>query len=68
MLGSNLPTEQGDTLGGFVYSQLGKVPVAGEVILFDGYAIEVINVIGRRIKNVRIRRQSVADDAGSDGG
>ena len=68
MLGSNLPTEQGDTLGGFVYSQLGKVPVAGEVILFDGYVIEVMNVISRRIKNVRIRRQSVAEDASSDRG
>ncbi len=68
MLGTNLPTEQGDTLGGFVYSQLGKVPVAGEVILFDGYVIEVMNVISRRIKNVRIRRQSVAEDASSDRG
>lgn len=68
MLGSDLPTEQGDTLGGFIYSQLGKVPVAGEVILFDGYAIEVMKVISRRIKNVRIRRQPVADDASSDRG
>jgi len=28
----------------------------------------VMNVISRRIKNVRIRRQSVAEDASSDRG
>jgi putative hemolysin len=63
MLDTHLPTEQGDTLGGFIYSQLGKVPAAGEVILFDGYSFEVMSVVNRRIKKVRVRRQSPADDA-----
>jgi CBS domain containing-hemolysin-like protein len=66
MLNTNLPTEQGDTLGGFVYSQLGKVPAAGEIILFDGYSFEVINVVGRRIKKVRVRRHPPAGDASDD--
>ena len=56
MLGSELPTEQGDTLGGFIYSQLGKVPAAGESIQFDGFTIEVMSVVKRRIKHVRVRR------------
>lgn len=63
MLGTDLPTEQGDTLGGFVYSQLGKVPAAGEVILFDGYSIEVLSVAKRRIQKVRIRREPPPDQA-----
>ena len=66
MLGTNLPTEQGDTLGGFIYSQLGKVPAAGEHILFDGYLFEVKNVVKRRIKKVRVCRQTPADDQDSD--
>ena len=40
----------------------GKVPAAGEVILFDGYSFEVINVVGRRIKKVRVCRQPRAED------
>jgi putative hemolysin len=54
LLGTNLPTEQGDTLGGLIYSQLGKVPAPGDIIKFDGYSIEVISVVRRRIQNVRV--------------
>jgi CBS domain containing-hemolysin-like protein len=64
MLDTNLPTDQGDTLAGFIYSQLGKVPAAGEVILFDGYIFEVTGVVKRRIKKVRVCRQSTTDDRG----
>lgn len=64
MLDIDLPTEQGDTLGGFIYSQLGKVPGVGEFILFDGYAFEVVNVVNRRIKKVRVSRLSPAGTAG----
>jgi CBS domain containing-hemolysin-like protein len=62
LLGCNLPTEQGDTLGGFIYSQLGKVPAPGEVILFDGYSIEVISVVKRRIQQVRVSRHTFPQD------
>ncbi len=57
IVGAGLPTEQGDTLGGFIYSQLGKVPAAGEVVLYDGMTIEVLSVLRRRIQNVRVSRQ-----------
>ncbi len=60
MLETDLPTEQGDTLGGFIYSQLGKVPVAGEGITYDGFSFEVVNVVKRRIQNVRVRRLGTA--------
>jgi CBS domain containing-hemolysin-like protein len=60
LLGTNLPTEQGDTLGGLIYSQLGKVPAPGEVLKFDGYSIEVLSVVRRRIQNVRVRREDRA--------
>jgi CBS domain containing-hemolysin-like protein len=54
LMGTSFPTEMGDTLGGFIYSQLGKVPVAGETIRFDGLIIQVLTVSGRRIRKVRV--------------
>jgi len=54
LMGTAFPTEMGDTLGGFVYSQLGKVPVPGETVRFDGLVVEVLTVTGRRIRKVRV--------------
>ncbi len=60
LLGVELPAEGGDTLGGFIYSQLGKVPAVGDTIEFQGttpttghWLFEVLTVAGRRIKQVR---------------
>lgn len=53
LLGTELPSEGGDTLGGFIYSQLGKVPAVGDRIEFDAITFEVLSVAGRRIKQVR---------------
>jgi CBS domain containing-hemolysin-like protein len=56
ILDSNLPTELGDTLGGFIYSQLGKVPAPGEEVIADGLQLQVLSVDEQRIDKVRIRR------------
>jgi putative hemolysin len=53
LLGVELPNEGGDTLGGFIYSQLGKVPAVGDNIEYDSANFEVLTVAGRRIKQVR---------------
>ncbi len=53
-----LPIESGDTLGGFIYSQLGKVPAAGEKLRFGDLYMEVESVSGRRIDKVRVRREA----------
>jgi len=50
LLGVELPAEGGDTLGGFIYNQLGKVPAVGDTIELDNARIEVLSVAGRRIK------------------
>jgi putative hemolysin len=55
LLHVELPEEGGDTLGGFIYSQLGKVPAVGDTIEFGGINIEVLSVAGRRIKQVRAK-------------
>jgi putative hemolysin len=69
LLNVQLPTEGGDTLGGFIYSQLGKVPAVGDTIEFDGVTVEVLSVAGRRIKQVRARRaESVSDERSNNAG
>lgn len=56
--GVELVSEGSDTLGGFIYGQLGKVPAVGDAIEFDNVVIEVLSVAGRRIKQVRVSRLS----------
>ena len=55
LLGVQLPAESYDTLGGFLYTQFGHVPNAGEQLRFNGLIIEVLDVSGRRIGKVRVR-------------
>ncbi len=56
LLGASLPTETDDTLGGFVYSTLGKVPAPGEEIKAGGLKLVVEQVVGRRIRKIRAWR------------
>jgi CBS domain containing-hemolysin-like protein len=71
LLGVELPAEGGDTLGGFIYSQLGKVPAVGDTIELDNVRIEVLSVAGRRIKQVRasvVPESETASEAGEEQG
>jgi CBS domain containing-hemolysin-like protein len=46
-----------DTVGGLIFSLLGRIPVRGEVIpSFAGYELEVIEADPRRIRRVKIVR------------
>jgi putative hemolysin len=53
----SLPTEDNDTLGGFIYTALGKVPTPGDQVAFGDMEFLVESVSGRRIRKVRVRRQ-----------
>jgi len=55
LLGTELSTESGETLGGLIYTTLGRVPVPGDRLQVDGLQIEVLTVKGRRIGKVRGR-------------
>ena len=52
-----------DTVGGFVYHELGKVPIAGDEVRVDGLRLRVLSVLGRRIKKVRATKVAHTDDA-----
>jgi CBS domain containing-hemolysin-like protein len=51
-----------DTIGGLIFSMLGRVPAAGEIIGHRaGFHFEILDADGRRIKRVRIARAKPAD-------
>lgn len=52
----NLPTEETDTLGGLVYTILGRVPEVGDSLEIDDLRLKVLTVDGRRIGKVKIQR------------
>ncbi len=43
-----------ETLGGFLYSHLGKIPSPGDLVTANGLQMEVVTTVGRRIKKVRV--------------
>jgi CBS domain containing-hemolysin-like protein len=53
---AQLPKETSETLGGFIYGQLGKVPAVGETVDAGGLRLTVEEISGRRISKVRARR------------
>jgi putative hemolysin len=63
LAGVELVSDGSDTLGGYIYGQLGKVPAVGDAIEFNGVRIEVLSVAGRRIKQVRVSHPSSAGSA-----
>ena len=42
------------TIGGFIYSQLGRIPSSGDVVETSDAFITVRSVVGRRIKRVSL--------------
>jgi putative hemolysin len=59
LLDVELPTEENDTLGGFIYSHLGRVPRAGDTIEFENLTLRIDTVEGRRIRKVRAIRKTM---------
>ncbi len=55
-MGSHFPKTESDTLAGFIYDQLGRIPAGGEVLEVDGILLTVEQISGRRIRRVRARR------------
>ncbi len=45
-----------DTIGGFVFSELGRIPTVGESVTCGNVRITVLEVTRRRIERVRIER------------
>ena len=59
--------EEYDTLGGFVYHRIGRVPVVGDAVVIEPFVITVIKVSGRRVGKVRVRWTPINAAAASNG-
>lgn len=66
--GAELPKETSETLGGFIYSQLGRVPSPGDRLVAGGLELVVDQVVRRRIRYVRARMLAPASPAVVDSG
>jgi CBS domain containing-hemolysin-like protein len=67
-MGIEIPAEGYETVAGFVYSLLGRIPRAGEVVEHDGLRIEIVKADSRRVVLVRAARpahQAAARPQGS---
>lgn len=56
LMNTQLPKDEADTISGFIYRQLGHVPVAGESVEAHGVLLTVEQVSNRRIRKVRAHR------------
>ena len=52
-----------ETLGGFLYAQLDKIPNVGDTITFDNLTFTVLTTRGRRITQVRVERSNTQQSA-----
>ncbi len=53
----HLPTGENDTLGGLIFSHLGRVPDVGDEVQVDNVHLVVLSMHGRRIGKVRIKKE-----------
>ena len=57
-LDSNIPADDFDTLGGFVFDLFGKIPGRYEKITWQNYIFVIQSVDGHKIRQVKIIRES----------
>jgi CBS domain containing-hemolysin-like protein len=67
--GLELPvdTDAYNSVGGFVFAELGRLPKRGDTITADGYSIRVESVRENRIEAVRIRERRAQQQAAARG-
>lgn len=67
-MGLALPTDENDTVGGLIYSALGRVPLLHDEVRMEeaGLTFRVVNMSGRRIQKVRVLvdQPASAEDGG----
>ena len=57
-IGQRIGNDEAATVGGLVFSVLGRVPRAGEQLVFDGFRVVVERVVQRRVDRVYFERDA----------
>jgi CBS domain containing-hemolysin-like protein len=63
-----LPSDGGDTLGGFIYSQLDRVPAVGDEIVYEQVTLTVLSLDGRSVRQVRAVISNPSDEPDNHSG
>ena len=63
LFGVEIESDDFDTVGGFVYHHLGRIPHVGDVVGNSGLQVEVVSVLGRRLRTLKIK----VENGGSTG-
>ena len=61
-LGVELDSDQTDTLGGYFYSRMGRVPMEGDNLHIDHWHLTVEEVRGRRVGRIRALKMETTDE------
>ena len=56
LTGVNLEGDGYDTVGGFLYERLGKIPKVGDSVVQDSLSIEIMSASGRRLKKLQVTK------------
>ena len=67
MLSVNLPTEDSDTLGGYIYTHFGRIPEVEDTIDNDDFTLSVKSIEGHRIRKVRVVLKTPANQESDNG-
>ena len=54
-MATRIANPEADTVGGLVYHILGRIPQTGDVVYTGLLQIEVVSVLGRRLRRLRLR-------------
>jgi len=66
LMGTHLPSEDTDTVGGYIYSYFGRVPAVGETVERRHVTLRVEEVEGQRIRRVHVTRKHDVAPAGDE--
>jgi len=57
LIDADIPTESVDTIGGFIYDLLGRIPETGEVVQWKEFDFIVEQIDGQRIARLMVQRR-----------
>lgn len=57
ILGENIPLDDYESLGGFVFNLLGRIPRVGDVIEYNNIIFKVLEVQNRRVKKIELSKK-----------
>jgi CBS domain containing-hemolysin-like protein len=63
LLGTELPSERWNTVGGLMFGELGEIPSEGQAVFVQGFRFVAERVRGRRVTRVLVIREAPPEEA-----